>query len=62
LVENVNRTGSWGRIVDGKFKEVARIDLAELGKPGWGGKTHIHIDGNKDHLPLSTTLPGEGTP
>lgn len=60
LVENPNRTGSWGRIGEsGKYEEVARIDVGEPGAPGWGGKTHIHIDGGEDHLPLDTPIPGE---
>ena len=57
LTENVSRAGSWGRIVNGEFKEVARIDVAEVGRPGWRGKTHIHIDGILEHLPLDTPLP-----
>jgi hypothetical protein len=59
LVENPNRTGSWGKMVGGKFKEVTRIDVAEAGKPGFRGKTHIHIDGTKGHLDPTTPLPGE---
>jgi hypothetical protein len=59
LTENAFRTGSWGKIVDGKFQEMARIDVAESGKPGWRGKTHIHISGQKGHLDPSTKLPGE---
>jgi hypothetical protein len=59
LEENPNRTGSWGKIVNGKFKEIARIDVAETGKPGWRGQTHMHINGGKEHLPLTTEIPGE---
>jgi hypothetical protein len=59
LVENPYRTGSWGRTVSGKFQEVARMDLGEPGKPGWRGRTHIHIHGAKDHLDPATKLPGE---
>ncbi len=59
LTQNPSRTGSWGKIVDGKWKEIARIDVAEAGKPGFRGKTHIHILGIGDHLPPNTPLPGE---
>ena len=59
LIENPHRTGSWGRIVGGRFQEVARIDLGEYGKPGWRGRTHIHLNGAKDHLDPATKLPGE---
>jgi hypothetical protein len=60
LVENPNRTGSWGTIdSSGKFNEVTRIDVGEAGKPGWQGQTHIHITGQGDHLPVATKLPGE---
>ena len=59
LIENPSRTGSWGRIVGGKFQEITRIDVAEIGKPGWRGKTHIHIAGQEGHLDPKTKLPGE---
>ena len=59
LIENPNRTGSWGRITDGKFQEITRIDVAEAGKPGWRGQTHIHIEGQQGHLNPNTPLPGE---
>jgi hypothetical protein len=59
LTENPYRIGSWGRIVNGKFEEITRIDVAEIGKPGWRGKTHIHIRGQKGHLDPKTPLPGE---
>jgi hypothetical protein len=62
LTENPNRPGSWGRYLEnGKFKEAARIDPGIPGALGWGGKTHIHIDGQKPHLPLDTPLPGENS-
>jgi hypothetical protein len=60
LVENPNRPGSWGKIgSDGKFREVTRIDVAEAGKPGFRGQTHIHINGTKGHLDPATKIPGE---
>jgi hypothetical protein len=59
LVENPHRTGSWGRMTGGKFDEVARIDVAEVGKPGWRGRTHIHITGQNGHLNPAMRLPGE---
>jgi RHS repeat-associated protein len=59
LVENPQRTGSWGRVVGGKFQEVGRIDVGEPGKPGWRGKTHIHVAGQKGHLDPKTKFPGE---
>jgi hypothetical protein len=60
LEENPNRTGSWGKYdSNGKFQESARIDVAESGKPGWRGKTHVHVAGEKTHLPTTTRIPGE---
>jgi RHS repeat-associated protein len=59
LIENPHRTGSWGRMVNGKFQEVARIDVAEAGKAGWRGKTHVHIAGQEGHLDPTTKIPGE---
>lgn len=64
LIENPNRTGEWGKMVDGKFQRVTRIDVAEPGKPGWRGKTHIHVyddkgEGGEDHLDPKTPIPGE---
>ena len=59
LVENRHRTGSWGTMVNGTFEEVARVDVAEPGKPGWRGQTHIHLHGGADHLDPATKLPGE---
>lgn len=63
LVENLGRTGSWGRMamVRGRlrFQELARIDVAEAGRPGWEGRTHIHITGQEGHLDPTTRLPGE---
>lgn len=60
LTENPYRGGSWGRYDgSGKFREVARIDVAEPGRPGWRGRTHIHINGGIDHLDPTTKIPGE---
>jgi RHS repeat-associated protein len=59
LIENPNRTGSWGKIVGGKFQEVTRVDVGEAGQPGFGGQTHIHNNGAPDHLDPSTKIPGE---
>jgi RHS repeat-associated protein len=59
LVENPNRAGSWGKVEGGKFVETARIDVGEAGKPGFRGETHVHIEGQKGHLPPSTKIPGE---
>jgi hypothetical protein len=58
-VESPFRTGSWGELVAGKFRELGRIDVAEAGKPGWRGRTHIHITGQPGHLAPVTPLPGE---
>jgi RHS repeat-associated protein len=60
LEENPNRTGNWGKIGEnGKFKEVARIDVGRNGASGEEGQTHIHVNGGADHLPVSTPIPGE---
>ncbi len=59
LIQNPGRTGSWGRIVNGRYREIARIDVGEIGIPGWRGQTHIHLTGQRGHLPLTTRLPGE---
>lgn len=59
LEENDDRTGSWGKMEQGCFKEVARIDVADPGKRGWRSKTHIHIAGQRGHLDPATKLPGE---
>jgi hypothetical protein len=60
LTENPNRTGSWGKIGEnGKFKEVTRVDVGEAGKPGYRGKTHIHVEGEDGHLDMNTKIPGE---
>jgi RHS repeat-associated protein len=60
LQENPGRTGSWGKFdASGKFQEVARIDVGEPGQPGMRGETHIHVDGQGDHLPITTKIPGE---
>jgi hypothetical protein len=54
------RTGSYGTIdACGKYREVARVDVAEAGASGFRGKTHIHITDVGDHLPVTTKLPGE---
>ena len=58
-IQNPFRTGSWGKTVSGKFQELGRIDVAEPGKPGWRGKTHIHVTGREGHLDPKTKLPGE---
>jgi hypothetical protein len=57
--ENPDRTGSWGTMEDNRFAEQARVDVAEAGKNGWRGKTHIHIEGQDGHLPPTTKIPGE---
>jgi hypothetical protein len=41
------------------YEEVTRIDVAEAGMPGFRGQTHLHITGGRDHLPLTTPIPGE---
>lgn len=60
LVESPYRTGVWGKMEGGKFKESLRIDVGEAGKPGFRGKTHIHMEGGGEHLPPETKVPGEG--
>lgn len=58
LIENPRRTGSWGRYnADGDFVEVGRIDVGDAGRPGWRGKTHVHVGGGKEHLDPTTPLP-----
>jgi RHS repeat-associated protein len=59
MVENPSRTGSWGQYQGGRFREVVRIDVGERGKPGFRGKTHVHVDGGAEHLPSTVRLPGE---
>jgi len=59
FIESPFRTGSWGRMEGNTYHEVTRIDVAEVGKPGWRGQTHIHIEGNPSHLDPLTPLPGE---
>jgi RHS repeat-associated protein len=60
LQESPYRTGSWGVFdANGEFTEVTRIDVGDLGQPGWRGQTHVHIAGQDDHLPLTTRIPGE---
>lgn len=60
LQENPYRTGSWGKFdANGKFQEVTRIDVGEVGQPGWRGNTHMHVTGQDGHLPLTTPIPGE---
>lgn len=60
LMENEHHTGSWGVFDENNtFREVARIDVAEVGMPGYRGKKHIHLcDQPGKHLPPSTLLPG----
>jgi hypothetical protein len=59
LVENPFRTGSWGRTVNGKFQEVARIDIGDLTKGGHQRYSHLKIPGVGNHLPVNTPIPGE---
>ena len=50
LVENKFRSGSYGEIKDGKFKEVLRIDSATpRGKKG-PEYSHFHINGEHEHI------------
>ncbi|WP_232422249.1 hypothetical protein [Leptospira interrogans] len=48
-LENKHRTGSYGEIENGKFKEKLRIDPAT--KPGDKGPnySHYHLDGKGTH-------------
>ena len=50
LVENVNRSGSYGTMQNGKFVEKLRIDPATA--PGTKGPnvSHFHIDGGSKHI------------
>jgi RHS repeat-associated protein len=54
--QNPFRPGSFGRINPntGKFEELWRFDQGKPGKPGWGGIDHLHLGGEKPHLPLDT--------
>lgn len=50
LIENPYRSGSYGVILDGKFKETLRIDPpTPTGKKG-PEYSHFHINGDKEHL------------
>jgi RHS repeat-associated protein len=55
-VENPHRPGSWGKNdgPNGTYRERWRVDYGTEGKPGYGGKDHIHIYGGKEHLDPST--------
>lgn len=59
LTENPFRKGSWGEIVNGRFREVARIDVGEAGQTGWRGRTHVHLNNGPEHLDPATKIPGE---
>lgn len=59
LVENPFRTGSWGRIGNGKFHEVVRIDIGDPMKGRNQRNSHLSIDGVGNHLPVNTPFPGE---
>jgi RHS repeat-associated protein len=59
LVENGYRTGNWGTVVNGRFREICRIDVGERGMSGYRGITHIHVNGGPEHLPFHSPLPGE---
>jgi hypothetical protein len=50
LVESPYRSGSYGRVMDGKFIEVLRIDPGTL--PGYKGpnNSHFHLNGGKKHI------------
>lgn len=55
LRPNPFRPGSWGRFgPGGKFKELWRADKGRPGAPGWRGIDHLHLNGEKTHLPLET--------
>jgi RHS repeat-associated protein len=57
-VENPNRKGSWGEYdKNGNFVEKWRFDKGQKGKPGWGGKDHVHVNGGNTHLPPNTPYP-----
>lgn len=47
---NPNRPGSYGKLIDGKYVEIIRIDKGS--KPGYKGpnNSHFHINGNKKHI------------
>jgi hypothetical protein len=50
LIENPNRSGSYGNIIDGKFVETIRIDPGTT--PGANGpnKSHFHLNGGREHI------------
>jgi RHS repeat-associated protein len=56
LRPNPFRPGSWGRLGQGgkPFKELWRLDKGKPGAPGWRGIDHIHLNGEKTHLPIET--------
>ncbi|RCW31947.1 hypothetical protein DFO77_11614, partial [Marinilabilia salmonicolor] len=50
FIENPHRPGSYGKMVDGKFVEIIRIDPGT--PPGFKGpnRSHFHINGGKEHI------------
>ena len=52
---NPARPGGFGRIgPDGKFQELWRFDPGKPGAPGWRGIDHLHLNGQRPHLPIDT--------
>ncbi|MCX4240578.1 hypothetical protein, partial [Paraliomyxa miuraensis] len=58
-VQNRHRAGSYGEIVDGKFKERLRIDSATPAGRKGPNHSHYHLDGKGTHY---SPAPGDKDP
>jgi len=58
-VENPHRTGSYGEIVDGKFKERLRVDPPTPPNKKGPNYSHHHLDGGDEHY---SPRPGDQDP
>ena len=50
LVENPYRIGSFGKIIDGKYIEILRIDNGTFTGFKGPNNSHFHLNGNKEHI------------
>jgi len=58
LVEHPERKDKWGVIDElENFIEKWRFDRGKRGRPGWGGKDHLHFNGENKHYPPDTPYP-----
>ena len=58
LVENPYRSGSYGVMENGKFKETLRIDPATARGQAGPERSHYHLNGGKEHLAPGKNDPG----